>query len=788
MQNGAQLGCFRRSPSGKQAVGSNEEPTLANGQNHVRVDGKFFACSGRPLRLRGVTYGPFAPNAQGEPFPELERVCADCDLMQRVGVNAIRTYYAPPEWFLDVADERQMHILVDVPWSKHLCFLDSAKARQEAREAVRGAVERGLGHPCIAAHSIGNEIPSDVVRWHGERRVERFLRELADVAKQVHPEGLVTYANYPPTEYLDLSFLDFTIFNVYLHDPDEFRGYLFRLQNLSDGKPLVLGELGMDTLRHGEDEQAEFLAGHLREASLVGLAGAFVFSWTDDWYTGGHQIEDWAFGIVRADRSPKPSYQAIGDVFRRSPAELQESTPRVSVVVCSYNGGETLDQCLRSLLDLDYPDYEVILVDDGSTDNTREIVARFPDVEVVHQANQGLSVARNVGLRASTGSIVAYTDSDCFAHPDWLSHLVDQLQRSGAAAVGGPNLPPGDGWLAACIDASPGQPTHVLEGDQVAEHIPGCNMAFRRDALEAIHGFDQEYRKAGDDVDVCWRLQETGWWITFAPSAFVWHHRRATPSKYLRQQAGYGEAEALLRFKHPHKYNRRGEGKWRGVMYGAGLQGLRIGRPVVHRGIFGSGLFQCVYRPAPAHWAMLPSTLEWHLAAVLAALAGAFWPPALAGFGIMLGLSLTVAVLQAASARLAPEHDGCRARLLVGALCYAQPLVRSWVRIRTRLRSSCAPCRDPDKPRDRSQAVPFMGVLTTEYWSEEWAERTKLLDRFVADLVNTHGGIVVACGCPSCLVVVGPRGIGVDGRVFRVLADQDVEIIDDGFGRLWMWG
>ena len=58
----------------------------------------------------------------------------------------------------------------------------------------------------------------------------------------------------------------------------------------------------MDTLRHGEAEQAEFLAGHLREAVLMGLAGAFVFSWTDDWHTGGHPIEDWAFGITHADR------------------------------------------------------------------------------------------------------------------------------------------------------------------------------------------------------------------------------------------------------------------------------------------------------------------------------------------------------------------------------------------------------------------------------------------------------------------------------------------------------
>src|SRR5207247_7695230 len=115
-----------------------------------------------------------------------------------------------------------------------------------------------------------------------------------------------------------------------------------------------------------------------------------------------------------------------------------------------------------------------------------------------------------------------------------------------AVAVGGPNLTPEDGWLAGCVAASPGQPMHVLESDQVAEHIPGCNMAFRREALEAINGFDPVYRKAGDDVDVCWRLQQAGYWITFAPGASVWHHRRRNPRSYLKQQAGYRPDRAPL--------------------------------------------------------------------------------------------------------------------------------------------------------------------------------------------------------------------------------------------------
>src|SRR5262249_2264333 len=144
-------------------------------------------------------------------------------------------------------------------------------------------------------------------------------------------------------------------------------------------------------------------------------------------------------------------------------------------------------------------------------------------------------------------------------------------------------------------------------------------------------------------------------------------------------------AEALLRFKHPDKFNGRGDGKWRGVLYGASLRGLCLSDAIIYRGTFSAGLFQCLYQPGPAHWAMLPSTLEWHVALALLGLAGLFWPAVWLAVAALLGLSVGVAVLQACQARLAPEYAGFKARCLIAALCYLQPLVRSWARYRTRL-------------------------------------------------------------------------------------------------------
>jgi GT2 family glycosyltransferase len=727
--------CSTATPLSRPRRGPDLRPDrLAPGR--ARLDGKYFTRDGRRFRAHGVTYGPFESGPDGHPFPAMKQAREDFLGMRGAGINAVRVYHPPPGWLFDLAGECGVHLLVDVPWRKHLCFLESAAARAEARAAVRAAALRGRAHQSLFAYSVGNEIPADVVRWHGAARVERFLAEVADVARQADPDGLVTYASYPPTEYLDLGPFDFVTFNVYLHDPEAFRRYLLRLQNLVGDKPLLLGEIGMDTLRQGEGRQAEFLGGHIREARLAGVAGLFVFSWTDDWFTGGHRVEDWAFGITHADRSPKAGYLAVREAFDAPLSALLPRAPRVSVVVCTYNGGGTLEQCLRSLRGLEYPDYEVIVVDDGSTDNTREVLRRFPEVKAVHQPNRGLSAARNVGLHAAAGEVVAYTDSDCFADPDWLTHLLRQLERTGAAAVGGPNLTPEDGWLAACVAASPGQPTHVLESDQVAEHVPGCNMAFRRAALLAINGFDPLYRKAGDDVDVCWRLQQSGRWITFAPGAFVWHHRRQGPRSYLKQQAGYGEAEAVLRFHHPDRFNARGEGKWRGMLYGASLQGLRFGGPLIYRGVFATGPFQCVYRPGPAHWAMLPSTLEWHATLALVALTGLLWLPALTVSLGMLALSVLVAALQGSQAKLPAKHRGLAARLVVAGLCYVQPLARSWKRYRTRFFHPGVVVPDADLPARPGCRLLPSGERVAEYWSEERLDRSQLLDAVTAYLTE----------------------------------------------------
>ena len=275
----------------------------------------------------------------------------------------------------------------------------------------------------------------------------------------MEPTALVGYANFPSTEYLETDFIDFLAFNVYLHSEPEFRRYLSRLHNLAGDRPLVLTEFGIDSIREGEDVQAATLSWQVRTALEMGAAGTVVFSWTDEWYTGGCEIADWAFGLVDRERRKKPAFQAVQRWYSAPGLPALSEYPKVSVVICAYNAEPTMEACLESLRKLRYPDFEVIVVDDGSTDRTGAIADGFEGFHVIHQQNKGLSAARNVGIAASLGEIVAFTDSDCVVDPDWLHYLVATFLQTGLVAVGGPNLPPPeDSMVAACVAASPGGP------------------------------------------------------------------------------------------------------------------------------------------------------------------------------------------------------------------------------------------------------------------------------------------------------------------------------------------
>jgi glycosyltransferase involved in cell wall biosynthesis len=669
---------------------------IARVARRVRVEGKFLTVDGKRFWVKGVTYGTFTPNEQGEPYPEMARLKDDFARMREVGVNTVRVYTPPSERIADAAADAGLHLIPDICWGPRFCELHRAKDLKPIYDWTREHTRRLAGHPAILMYSIGNEMPPLIVRWYGREHIERFLANVTDIVKTEASDALVTYACHPPTEHLHLPFLDVVSFNVYLEFEPHFRRYIARLQSLAGNRPLLLSEIGLDSSGVGEAAQAKTVDWLLRRTFENGLCGATLYSWTDEWGIFKEAIAGWSFGVTAGDRKPKLALETVRQIYTNDLYALRPAWPKVSVVVCSYNGGRTLEGCLRSLSRLNYPNYETIVIDDGSTDDTSAIAQRFP-VRCIRTENGGLSRARNLGVAESTGEIVAFIDADAFADRDWLFYMVTALQDQEASAVGGPNLSPqGDPFLARCVDHAPGNPTHVLIDDHFAEHVPGCNMAFRKDALVAIGGFDVVHRTAGDDVDVCWKLLARDRKIAFAPSGIVWHHRRPSIGAFLKQQKGYGFAEAHLRQRYPGRFNVFGYAVWSGGIYDSAHQALRmdglprIMRPRVYHGRFGGGHFQSLYQPFQAWWFQTFTTVEWQALTACTLLSGIL--SLRAGSPVLATVLLLATAVMVAAMALAAGACGWRAArterwrgreavvggVVVAVLHLLQPLARGW--------------------------------------------------------------------------------------------------------------
>ena len=707
------------------------------------VEGKFLVIDNKKFYVSGVTYGTFRPNENGYNFPPPNVVEKDFALMASFGINSVRTYTVPPIYILDLAQNYNLKVLVGLPWEQHITFLDDEKRVKEIEHQIYEAVLSCKNHPAVLAYALGNEIPAPIVRWYGNRYVESFLERLYDIAKQADPDGLFTYVNYPTTEYLSLPFTDFDCFNVYLESKEKLENYLARLHNISGDRPLVMAEIGLDSRRNGEETQAESLDWQIRSVFASGCAGAFVFAWTDEWWRGGYEIEDWDFGLTSRERQPKPALHKVSQAFREIPFPANSSFPKISVVVCSYNGAETIRECLEALQKVDYPDFEVIVVNDGSTDELAKIAGEYP-VNLISTPNRGLSSARNTGMLAATGEIVAYIDDDAYPDAHWLQYLAHAFTTGDYAGIGGPNIPPpGDGIIAESVANAPGGPAHVLISDQIAEHIPGCNMAFRREALLAVGGFDPLYRAAGDDVDLCWKIQAAGMIIGFHPSAVVWHHRRNSVKAYWRQQKGYGKAEALLEENWTQKYNSFGHASWNGRIYGNGLTlPLRLEKERIFHGTWGTALFQSIYQPADNLFTSITLMPEWYfIVAGLAGLSllGFLWQPLFFALPLFLA-SIAVRFIQAGTSATkavyatAPKDDFEKFYRwgLTAFLHLIQPLAR----LDGRLRNDLAAWQ---KQETDDFPIEFAAPKNRyfNHWSENWKSNEDWLRMIEANLIES---------------------------------------------------
>ena len=222
----------------------------------------------------------------------------------------------------------------------------------------------------------------------------------------------------------------------------------------------------------------------------------------------------------------------------------------VSVVIPTFNRSGPLLRLLNAL-EPHAEALEVIVVDDGSTDDTAAMLSSHPWVRSVRQDNLGPAAARNRGWQMATASIVAFTDDDCIPHDGWPFGLVAAFDDPSVGGVGGTIRPQADSWLGRFVVAER-QVDHGRELDDTVDYVVTANAAFRRSALDACEGFDERFpRAAGEDVDLSWRMRAAGWRLVLDLGCAVAHDHRATVGGVMRTYYKHGEARARLRLQHP---------------------------------------------------------------------------------------------------------------------------------------------------------------------------------------------------------------------------------------------
>src|SRR5579875_3758581 len=254
--------------------------------------------------------------------------------------------------------------------------------------------------------------------------------------------------------------------------------------------------------------------------------------------------------------------------------------PDLTVVIPSLNGARGVDRCLRALAAQSIrPRMEILVIDDGSTDDTAS-VARAHGVTVIsHPGNRGIAAARNTGLNAATADIVAFLDDDCEPEPEWARHLLSGYAADDVAGVSGPIIPrTPPGYLSGFLTRN--NPLVPLEleltesyslpyrfylylrrqwsaeprtGPRDVYSFAGANMSFRRKVLFEAGQFDERFRFGAEELDLCMRIGQAlpDTRLAFVPGARVVHHFKPQLRDTLRRSRSYGVGSARLHRKWP---------------------------------------------------------------------------------------------------------------------------------------------------------------------------------------------------------------------------------------------
>jgi mycofactocin system glycosyltransferase len=238
---------------------------------------------------------------------------------------------------------------------------------------------------------------------------------------------------------------------------------------------------------------------------------------------------------------------------------LLSEFPPVSIIIPVRNRPDEIAACLNSLKNLEYPQdkLEIIVVDDASEDRTPSVVSQFPARLIALEERHQASFCRNLAAREAKGDILAFIDSDCLADSLWLRELVPTFEDPAVGVVGGlvdsagrrKNL---DRYEKVKSSLRIALWFKRSEVDQKSFYVPSCNMLTRKSLFRGLGGFLAELH-VGEDVDYCWRAEDTGYQVEYRPMGRVYHKHRNRLKDFCFRRFDYGMSEPLLQLRHPQR-------------------------------------------------------------------------------------------------------------------------------------------------------------------------------------------------------------------------------------------
>lgn len=213
----------------------------------------------------------------------------------------------------------------------------------------------------------------------------------------------------------------------------------------------------------------------------------------------------------------------------------------ISVIIPMYNAGKNILPLLQSLNTQSYRDFEVIIVDDGSTDSSRAIIEAnkklliFP-VTLVAQENAGPAKARNVGVKNASGEIIIFLDSDCITPPNWIEEMIRPLTGKVAGCNCGYQTQNNESLIARYIGYEIARRHERLNKNNI-DTVGSYSASFIKEIFEKAGGFNTDYRTAsGEDFDLSFNIHKLGYTLVFTDNTFVYHYHPDTLRKFLKQQ------------------------------------------------------------------------------------------------------------------------------------------------------------------------------------------------------------------------------------------------------------